>query len=550
MFCTAAWTASHGCRFLQKFRSAGLNGIAWNGTNWVLTGINITPTGASAGSSVVYSPNTITWTTANNASFSTVGYSVASRRALPMVGTTYGGARGPVGPQGIGAIASYSRGSMSAGSPQATAGYVAAVGDIVAFDQINTSFGYDITLDPSFGVLTLNPSRTYALVASVPLWNSVGTAFASFRWYDITTVSTPIGSSQLSSNGVAGSSLAEATVTPSNIMSVCLKVEYISRFGNESVGAFGTNPNYTGVTNYPWFDINVIGGLVPSTNLVGATGVTGAVGAQGNQGTQGIQGVAGPLGPTGLTGYSFLNASGFPTNSIGNIGDTYFDNDTNELYGPKSTTITYNTNTNNSYQWSSVVPFPGVWTAIAPLGSISASVYAVQSSTGGELGQIFNGVYSNGNWVFTAQLITPAVAPWRGTACSLDGRYAYAVANGNGNGALAIAYSNAVTGWAYSCNAAGNGYWSGIACTADGATAIAAEIVRPGGASGLLYQSTNYGVDWIAYPGSPTGSWTSVASSYDGTVLYAAQLTSNDGNAGWIYVSTDSEVELDTGGRD
>jgi hypothetical protein len=273
---------------------------------------------------------------------------------------------------------------MSSGSAQANAGYVGAVGDIIAFDRVDNGFGTDIALDTTYGILTLNPSKSYSLVASIPMLSTIGTPYVSFRWYDVTTGSTPIGSSQLSSNGVAGSSVAEASITTTDITRVCLKIEYISAFtGNEQVGVLGTNPAFSGISNYPWFDIIVIGGLAPATSLIGATGPAGSNGAVGPIGPIGLSGPAGPLGPTGTQGQSFLTGSVVPNSTLGNIGDTYFDSVTHDLYGQKTSTLAYNSNTLLQQQWSPATTLVGVWSAITPLASVSTGFYFAESTANG-----------------------------------------------------------------------------------------------------------------------------------------------------------------------
>ena len=515
--------------------SAGINSIAWNGTYWSLTGLNLTPSGSLTQGSIAYSPDAVTWSVINTSGFSALGAGIASRRPLPYVGVSYRGIQGIQGPQGLGVIASYSRGDMTSDSPQTSNTYIAAVGDSIAFNEITTSFGDDIAFDAVTSSLTLNPSRTYSIVGSVPLWTSIGTAYASFRWYDITGTPVPLGSAQLVQNGIA-----EAIVTPSNLMRVCLRIEYLSSFNGEQITSLGTNSAYTGVTNYPWFEVTVLGGLVPSTNLIGATGVAGENGGQGIQGIQGFSGPAGPTGPVGNTGQSFLSAPQFPNITTGNYGDTFFDTATNELYGPKSPTIVYNTNMDGQYQWSSACPFVGNWSTIAPLSSISTTMYVAENTADGGPGQIFNGEFLNGNWVFTAQQIAPAF--WTSVASSVDGQFAYAVAGSNTTGGQNIAISNSQTGWSYSSNADSYGFWSSIACSYDGSVAIASEIKHPDGGPGVLYHSVDYGSNWGAYFGSPTGQWGAVASSSDGQILYAVQTRNDLGNAGWIYVSTNSGI--------
>jgi photosystem II stability/assembly factor-like uncharacterized protein len=74
--------------------------------------------------------------------------------------------------------------------------------------------------------------------------------------------------------------------------------------------------------------------------------------------------------------------------------------------------------------------------------------------------------------------------------------------------------------------------WFSVASSADGSKLVAAAGLTNGG-DGLIYISTNSGVDWMP-TSAPTDSWTTVASSADGTKLVAA--ASGDS----IYTSTNS----------
>src|SRR5690348_9551054 len=80
--------------------------------------------------------------------------------------------------------------------------------------------------------------------------------------------------------------------------------------------------------------------------------------------------------------------------------------------------------------------------------------------------------------------------------------------------------------------------WVSVASSADGSKLVAAAGLTNGG-DGLIYISTNSGVDWM-HTSAPTDSWTTVASSADGTKLVAA--TSGD----LIYTSTNSGFDWAT----
>jgi hypothetical protein len=77
-----------------------------------------------------------------------------------------------------------------------------------------------------------------------------------------------------------------------------------------------------------------------------------------------------------------------------------------------------------------------------------------------------------------------------------------------------------------------NADWSSIASSADGTKLAAAAGLSYGG-DGLIYISTNSGVDWMQ-TSAPSNSWTAIASSADGTKLVAAA------NQDSIYLSTNS----------
>ena len=74
--------------------------------------------------------------------------------------------------------------------------------------------------------------------------------------------------------------------------------------------------------------------------------------------------------------------------------------------------------------------------------------------------------------------------------------------------------------------------WVSVASSADGSELVVAATLFNRG-DGLIYVSTNSGVDWMP-ANAPTDSWTAVASSADGTKLAAAATGDS------IYISTNS----------
>ena len=96
----------------------------------------------------------------------------------------------------------------------------------------------------------------------------------------------------------------------------------------------------------------------------------------------------------------------------------------------------------------------------------------------------------------------------------------------------AVWCANFASAQTWTQTSAPSNYWNSIASSADGSKLVAAA-GPPNGGDGLIYISTNSGVDWMQ-TSAPTDSWSSVASSADGTKLVAA--ASGD----LIYISTNS----------
>ena len=73
-------------------------------------------------------------------------------------------------------------------------------------------------------------------------------------------------------------------------------------------------------------------------NAISLQGSAGAAGAPGTPGAPGTAGAAGATGAAGAAGSQILSGSVPPTSTTGNPGDYYFDNLTDSLYGPKTST--------------------------------------------------------------------------------------------------------------------------------------------------------------------------------------------------------------------
>jgi hypothetical protein len=80
------------------------------------------------------------------------------------------------------------------------------------------------------------------------------------------------------------------------------------------------------------------GNAISLQGAAGATGTPGTPGTPGAPGTPGTPGTPGATGATGAAGSQILSGTTPPTATIGNPGDYYFDDLTDSLYGPKTST--------------------------------------------------------------------------------------------------------------------------------------------------------------------------------------------------------------------
>ena len=104
--------------------------------------------------------------------------------------------------------------------------------------------------------------------------------------------------------------------------------------------------------------------LLTACSKAGSKGASGPAGPIGPAGQQGTAGAAGTPGAAGAAGSQILTGSTLPTLTTGNPGDYYFDNLTDSLYGPKSSSgwgtanvIYYNWTAFNETNWGDFDPF-------------------------------------------------------------------------------------------------------------------------------------------------------------------------------------------------
>ena len=186
------------------------------------------------------------------------------------------GPQGSTGPTGLGVNASYAKYFRSTFQ-------TLLVNTAVVFPSLEATFGSDISVNTSTGVVTLQPNRTYRLRGYPGYTNASGTTQPQFQWFNQTT-SLPVGTgaSAVEANFVAAvaafGGTAEYIFTPSVVTNLILRV--IS--GGATIGA---SP-----INYAFCDIEVIAGNAPiifpagvayGTNWVRTLLYTGATGAQG-----------------------------------------------------------------------------------------------------------------------------------------------------------------------------------------------------------------------------------------------------------------------------
>jgi len=425
---------------------------------------------------------------------------------------------------------------------------------VIPFDSTDAQFGTDIVVlgNGSFQ-LGSGPggSMTYRIVGCVPTWiTDVGSPIVSFQWFN-ETEGVSFGSAQTAYTGSHGGhgsagAPAEAFLTVSGETPVVISFRMNDIYpGTGSVRYFGGNIDFQGGGSgtYPWFEMQVLGGAVPATSLIGATGPVGETGRVGPTGVEGPVGSDGATGPAGMTGSQFIYMPGQPSCTVGFPGDTYFDKTTRIIYGPKSAeTLTYNEISNSQYQWS---PTPsgidGSWTSVA--SSMDGGTIVL-----GRTDDVFIGTYSasNSQWTLRPQGIQ---GYWAGVAYSADGTHIYAAPLADANGHMGYIHQYVSGNWTPTANAYGN--WSSVACSSNGTIVVATQGANTVGGQtvyGNLFVSTDEGAAWRIPDRMSKGIWTSSAVSLDGTVMVASQGVDEIGYAGQIWTSTDSGASWTSNG--
>ena len=185
------------------------------------------------------------------------------------------GSGGTSGTSGTGISASYVRGSRST---EQTTGLTANA--LVRFTQVDNSTGSDISLNTSTGQITLEANRTYRLMAQIPtLTNSSGGSRPSFSWYNETTSgwTGSLLAVYAPGDGAVGfmtsAGMSEAVITTTGTTVVSYRI-----VATGSLASLGNNTDFTATGSYPWFDIQVISGMVPLMNgTSGTSGTSGVV---------------------------------------------------------------------------------------------------------------------------------------------------------------------------------------------------------------------------------------------------------------------------------
>ena len=147
---------------------------------------------------------------------------------------------------------------------------------VVICNVLESSFGSDISANTTTGQVTLVAGKTYRLRGMMPSYNGSPTARPSFGWYNETT-SAYVGEAAMAyspadaaNNGAFGGT-AEAVITPG----VTTVVSFRMISSGSTVTQFGQNGDFSLTGNYPWIDVQVIGGQAPITGFSTTGTVTG-----------------------------------------------------------------------------------------------------------------------------------------------------------------------------------------------------------------------------------------------------------------------------------
>lgn len=133
-----------------------------------------------------------------------------------------------------------------------------------------------------------------------------------------------------------------------------------------------------------WTSRATITGATGPTGAAGANGATGVTGAAGPTGAQGPTGAAGAQGPTGASGVveQWHSGATAPANSLGSVGDWYFNTATGDIYEKTGVTV-----------WTYYLSSKGTTGATGANGTNGTS--SAWYSGNGNVG---NGQYNVGDW--------------------------------------------------------------------------------------------------------------------------------------------------------
>jgi hypothetical protein len=193
--------------------------------------------------------------------------------------------------------------------------------------------------------------------------------------------------------------------------------------------------------------------------------------------------------------------------------------------------------TNSGTTWlSNNVPDVSYFSSVALSADGNKLVAGVGNSGNTNTGSIYT---STNSGVFLTQTMSPT-NNWISVASSADGNKLVA-ATINFQGGLVYVSTNSGLDWALS-GAVTNKCWSSVASSADGAKLVAASgnVALTANHYGSIYTSQDFGTTWTSNK-VPVLQWNSVASSADGTKLVAVAAESAISD-GLIYISTNSGV--------
>ena len=135
----------------------------------------------------------------------------------------------------------------------------------VVFNATESSFGSDVSLNTSTGVITLSANKTYRIRGTVGHVSvNPGVGYLLYQWYNITN-SQYIGNEKLvrysSSGGVSDGTdgITEVIITLTGTTQISLNIRDRDAEGDNILISNQTN-------GYSWFDIEVIGGNNTVTN--------------------------------------------------------------------------------------------------------------------------------------------------------------------------------------------------------------------------------------------------------------------------------------------